>query len=86
MMRVLLSIFFLEAGLVLVVVPWSTYWERNYFADLIPGVHAFMTNFFVRGAVSGLGLLNLAAAVSEVVGMFGRRAGVVSVPQRAGDE
>ena len=73
MIRVLLSVFFLEVGLVLTVVPWSTYWERNYFAGVIPLLNAFITNHFVRGAVSGLGLVNVAAAVSEVTAMFAAR-------------
>ena len=70
MIRLLLSVFFLEVGLVLAVVPWSTYWDRNYFADAIPLLHDFITNYFVRGAVSGLGLINIAAAISEVVSLF----------------
>ena len=75
MMRLLLGVFFLEVGLVLLVVPWSVYWERNYFADTIPLLHAVITNSFFRGAVSGLGLVNLAAAVAEVVALFAARRG-----------
>ena len=43
----------------LLVVPWSRFWDRNYFAESMPFVQAIVTNAFVRGAVSGLGLLNL---------------------------
>ena len=76
MMRLLLSVFFFEVGLVLTVVPWSTYWERNYFAGLIPVLHGVITNYFVRGAVSGLGLVNIVAAVSELSALFvARRTG-----------
>lgn len=84
MIRVLLSVFFLEVGLVLTVVPWSTYWERNYFAGAIPLLHGFITNHFVRGAISGLGLVNIAAAISEVTALFSaRRVGsrIVSIRQ-----
>ena len=66
MMRLLFIVFFFEVGLVLSVVPWSTYWERNYFAALAPVLHVVITNHFFRGAVSGLGLINLAAAVAEL--------------------
>jgi hypothetical protein len=82
MTRLLLSVFFLEIGLVLIVVPWSTYWERNYFSDLIPFIHIVISNFFFRGAVSGLGVLNLVAAVTEVASVFASRrlsSGVISV-------
>ena len=66
MIRLLLIVFFLEVGLVLAVAPWSAYWERNYFAGMIPMLHAVITNSFFRGAVSGLGVVNLAAALAEL--------------------
>lgn len=74
MMRLLLIVFYVEVGLVLAVVPWSAYWERNYFADALPMLHAIITNYFFRGAVSGLGLVNLAAAIAELRSLLaGRR-------------
>jgi hypothetical protein len=65
-MRLLLTAFFFEAGLVLVIVPWSVYWERNYFVQSLPLLQAFLTNDFVRGAVSGLGLVNMLAGLAEI--------------------
>ena len=65
-MRLLLTAFFFEAGLLLVVVPWSVYWERNYFVQALPAVQAFIANDFVRGAVSGLGLVNLLSGLVEI--------------------
>ena len=74
MMRLILIVFYVEVGLVLAVVPWSAYWERNYFADILPVLHAIITNSFFRGAVSGLGLVNLAAAIAELRSLLaGRR-------------
>ena len=73
MIRLLTIVFFVEVGLVLAVVPWSTYWERNYFADAVPLLHALIVNYFFRGAVSGLGLVNLAAAFAEVRSLLGSR-------------
>ena len=67
MRRLLLVVFFLEIGLVLIVVPWSAFWDRNYFAQLAPPLAALITNNFVRGAVSGLGLINLSVGVAEIV-------------------
>ena len=66
MMRLLLTAFFFEAGLVLLLVPWSMYWERNYFVQALPLLQRFLTNDFVRGAVSGLGLVNLLAGLVEI--------------------
>ena len=65
-MRLLLTAFFFEAGLVLLIIPWSIYWEQNYFVQALPAVQAFITNDFVRGAVSGLGLVNLLAGLGEI--------------------
>ena len=73
MKRLLLMTCFLEVGLVLTLAPWSTYWDRNYFAESLPLVQAIVTNNFVRGAVTGIGLVNLAAAVGELVSMFAAR-------------
>ena len=65
-MRLLLTAFFFEAGLVLLIMPWSTYWEQNYFLQALPVVQTFITNDFVRGGVSGLGLVNLLAGLGEI--------------------
>lgn len=70
MIRLVLVVFFLEVGLVLTLAPWSAYWDRNYFAETAPVVHAIITNNFVRGAVTGLGLVNICAAVADLVGLF----------------
>lgn len=73
MTRLLLVAYFLEVGLLLFVVPWSGFWERNYFAQVVPGLGAMTTNFFLRGAVSGLGLVNVAAGLSELLSVFSSR-------------
>ena len=63
----------LEAGLLLILIPWYAFWDRNYFAEAIPAVQAVLTNNFVRGAVSGLGLVNVLAALGELADIFGSR-------------
>jgi len=72
LMFVALSI---EIGLVLVVIPWSAFWERNYFALLFPPLQPLITNHFVRGAVSGIGLINLTVGLTELVSILTGRAG-----------
>ena len=57
---------FLEVGLLLVVLPWSGFWDRNYFVSAWPGLRLFITNDFVRGAVTGLGLVNLFAGLADL--------------------
>jgi hypothetical protein len=62
--------FFFEIGFALVVVPWSAFWDRNYFAEAVPAIHAVITNNFVRGAVSGLGVINLIAGLGELISIL----------------
>jgi hypothetical protein len=71
--RLLLLAYFVEVGLVLLVVPWSPFWDRNYFVDLWPAVAAVTGSNLVRGAVSGLGIINLWAAMAELAALFGMR-------------
>jgi hypothetical protein len=71
--RLLLLAYFAEVGLVLLVVPWSPLWDRNYFLDLWPAAAAVTHSNLVRGAVSGLGLINLWAAMAELAALFGMR-------------
>lgn len=73
MKRVLLIAFFLEVGFALIVVPWSEYWDRNYFVQALPAAGPLLTNNFVRGAVSGLGLINVIVGVAELVSMLASR-------------
>jgi hypothetical protein len=63
---VLLITFCLEIGLFLAVFPWTSYWEINYFSQLLPGWHVLWYNPYLRGAVSGLGVLNLYIALAEI--------------------
>ena len=74
MRRLLFVALLLEAGLLLVLIPWSAFWDRNYFVEAVPVLGALLTNNFVRGAVSGLGLVNLVAALAELADIFGGRA------------
>jgi hypothetical protein len=81
--RLMLIALSIEVGLVLIIIPWSAFWDRNYFATVIPPLQDIITNNFVRGAVSGVGLLNLMAGLIELVALFmGRAARSVSISSR----
>lgn len=62
----------LEAGLLLILIPWSAFWDRNFFLEAVPALHGVMTNNFVRGAITGLGIVNVFAALGEMTDMFAR--------------
>jgi hypothetical protein len=55
----LLIVISLEIGLLLLVVPWTANWDHNYFLQHLPALRGWILSPFCRGAVSGLGLLNL---------------------------
>jgi hypothetical protein len=57
--RVPLLLFWLLFGLALILVPWSDIWENNYFLFQYPSLALFLKNPFLRGAVSGLGFMNV---------------------------
>lgn len=71
--RLLYVAYFLEVGLLLIVLPWSAFWAHNYFAQIWPGLEPVITNDFVRGGVSGLGFVNLIAGFAELGPVFGAR-------------
>lgn len=85
---VLFIVFCFELGLFLLIYPWTEGWSENYFAWAIPGAvqtkwHVFWNNTYVRGAISGLGIVNLWIAIIEVFRLFSRsrRAPAGSDPQ-----
>ena len=57
--------FCLEIGLYLLIVPWTESWDGNYFSGL-PQMKIYWDNLYVRGAVSGLGAVNLLISLSEI--------------------
>lgn len=71
--RLLLVVFFIEVGLLLIVLPWSGFWERNYFVYTLPFLEPLFLSPYFRGAVTGIGFLNLAAGFGEMSAVFGPR-------------
>ena len=55
----------LGIGGFLVVVPWVDSWNLNYIQDLIPGVRNLWDEPSFRGAITGLGFVNLYIAVLQ---------------------
>ena len=75
-MALLLAALFVEVGIVLLIVPWSIFWDRNYFIDAFPQLLSILTSNYVRGAVSGLGAVNVCAGIAELVAIFSARSRV----------
>lgn len=62
----LITVYFVEVGMVLVVAPWTMFWDRNYFVESFPFLEAILTSHVVRGGVTGVGLVSLGAALVDV--------------------
>lgn len=68
-----------EVGVFLVVFPWMDYWNNNSIAGLAPWVRNVWVNPYFRGALSGLGLLNIYISLAEVFRLRRPRAGRLKV-------
>ena len=68
--RLLFAAYFLEAGLILIIAPWSAFWDRNFFAASLPALEDVLASPFVRGAVSGIGAITAVAGLAELASVF----------------
>jgi hypothetical protein len=64
---VVFVLFCLEVGIILMVGPWIPAWTNNSLSKVFPAVHDFLMNYFVRGAVSGLGLVDFWIGISRAI-------------------
>jgi hypothetical protein len=64
--RLLIAAYLVEAGLVLAIAPWTGFWERNYAALAWPAIGALMFNPYVRGAVTGVGVITMIAGLRDL--------------------
>jgi hypothetical protein len=64
-----------EIGFLLIVLPWLSYpsWNENYLLVWVvetlrwPALGRFLTSGYVRGAVTGVGLLNVVLGIREII-------------------
>jgi hypothetical protein len=63
--RVLVVLILMELGVGLIILPWwGHYWEHNYFLDHYPDLIHILLHPAMRGAISGLGILDIVVAIS----------------------
>jgi hypothetical protein len=65
---VLLSLDIFLLGVLLILIPWMGYWDHNFFLDKYPGLIPYLLHPSVRGAVTGLGALDILLAGSMLRG------------------
>jgi len=68
-------------GLTLVWLPWSGAWFETGLVDRWPGLAHFLHLGFMRGAVSGLGLIDIWLGVLEIVYYHDRRPPATAGPE-----
>ena len=66
LLAVAFILFCFEIGLFLFFVPWSALWEHNVLLTYSASLRGFLLNNFVRGAVSGLGVVDVALGLFEL--------------------
>jgi hypothetical protein len=59
-------IFCFELGVFLLVFPWASDWDLNYFSSLPLWASTIWASPYFRGAISGLGVLNIYVSFIEV--------------------
>ncbi len=66
-LHILYILYSLEVGSFLIVFPWLKIWENNYILYRFPGFRPVVANSFMKGAILGLGLVNIFIGVQELV-------------------
>jgi hypothetical protein len=69
-----------EVGVFLIVFPWMDYWNNNSIAALAPWMRPVWDSPYFRGALSGLGLVNIYISLGEVFRLRRPRADRLKVP------
>jgi hypothetical protein len=77
LLAVAFILFCFEIGLFLVFVPWSALWEHNVLLGYSFHLRGLLLNNFFRGAVSGLGVIDLVLGFSEL-GRFWKSLNIVN--------
>jgi hypothetical protein len=63
-------------GATLLYLPWTVFWEQNFFLSHYPSLMPILLHPSFRGAVSGVGVLDILLAI----GWIGSRPGPDRVP------
>lgn len=61
-----------EVGVLLILLPWTNFWDENYFLGFIqsrlhaPWLVTVLASGYFRGLVTALGVVNIVAAIRDV--------------------
>lgn len=65
-LHALLVLLCFEIGAILIYLPWSSFWEQNYFLLRFPSLIPILLHPSLRGVVSGLGVLDIILAAGMI--------------------
>ncbi len=65
LLGIIFVIFCFEVGVVLLIFPWIDSWNGNYLSD-IPQLRDIWENLYFRGALSGVGMVNIYISFTEM--------------------
>lgn len=63
--HILFTLFCIEIGIVLVILPWTPFWDNNFFFGLTSQLDELWLSNYLRGGVSGVGLVNIWIGLGE---------------------
>jgi hypothetical protein len=72
LLRISLALFIFEVGAFLAIFPWTESWDLNYFQMVTPSIQDLWQQPSFRGALTGLGFLNIYIACLQVIQSFRR--------------
>ena len=75
-LRALIVVICFEMGALLLYLPWSVFWEQNYFLSHFPTLMPVILHPSFRGFVSGIGVLDIFLAF----GLIGSRTAAPHAP------
>ena len=65
--RICFAVFAFEIGVFLAIFPWMDSWHASYFEIVSPAVQQLWNDAYFRGALSGLGLVDIYIAFAELI-------------------
>jgi hypothetical protein len=66
MLSAILVVVLCIMGAILFYLPWTSIWEKNYFLSHFPSLMRILLHPAFRGAVSGLGVLDIFLAINMI--------------------
>ena len=80
-LRIILIVLCLEMGAFLLYLPWSNFWEQNYFLAQLPQtLRLFLLHSSFRGIVSGVGVLDILVGISLIQSKAGSSSASTTPP------